>query len=129
MDDAQPGQSLRLLDVAVTAMGGQHRPGQHEMAARVSEAIADGRHLLVQAGTGTGKSLAYLVPLIEHALAGSKPAIVATATLALQAQIVNRDLPRLLKAIGPELPRPVDVALLKGRSNYVCLHKLDGGFP
>ncbi|MFD1211617.1 ATP-dependent DNA helicase [Arthrobacter sp. GCM10027362] len=125
-----PGaEPLRLLDLAVSAMGGQNRPGQHEMAARVAEAIDEGRHLLVQAGTGTGKSLAYLVPLIEHALGSDKPAVVATATLALQSQIVNRDLPRLLQAIGPELPRPVDVALLKGRSNYLCLHKLDGGFP
>ncbi|NKX56103.1 ATP-dependent DNA helicase [Arthrobacter mobilis] len=129
VDRQQAGQALQLLDTAVSAMGGQHRQGQHEMAGRVAEAIDKGRHLLVQAGTGTGKSLAYLVPLIEHALDSSKPAVVATATLALQAQIVNRDLPRLLQAIGPRLPRPVDVALLKGRSNYVCLHKLDGGFP
>src|SRR4051794_2638929 len=129
MADPHAAQSLRLLDAAVETMGGQNRPGQHEMAARVAEASAEGPHLLGQAGTGTGKSLAYLVPLIDHALGSDKPAVVATATLALQAQIVNRALPRLLEAIGPQLPRPVEVALLKGRSNYVCLHKLGGGFP
>lgn len=121
--------ALELLDVAVAAMGGQNRAGQHEMARQVAEAIETGNHLLVQAGTGTGKSLAYLIPLIRHALDSDKPAIVSTATLALQAQIVGRDLPRLLDAVQPKLPRPVDVALLKGRGNYVCKHKLQGGFP
>jgi len=120
---------LELLDTAVAAMGGQNRPGQHEMARQVAESFESGRHLLVQAGTGTGKSLAYLVPLIHHSLESSKPALVSTATLALQAQIVGRDLPRLLSALQPKLPREVDVALLKGRSNYVCVHKTGGGFP
>ncbi|MCQ2001957.1 ATP-dependent DNA helicase [Arthrobacter zhaoxinii] len=124
-----PAQVLELLDTAVSAMGGQNRPGQHEMARQVAEAIESGDHLLVQAGTGTGKSLAYLVPLIAHALESDKPALVSTATLALQSQIVGRDLPRLLKTLEPKLPREVDVALLKGRSNYVCLHKTGGGFP
>ncbi|WP_334172501.1 ATP-dependent DNA helicase [Sinomonas sp.] len=121
--------AVRLLDVAVAAMGGQQRDGQHEMARHVARSIDEGRHLLVQAGTGTGKSLAYLVPLIAHAQNGGRPAVVATATLALQAQIVGRDLPRLLAAITPELDHPVDVALIKGRSNYLCKHKLSGGFP
>lgn len=122
-------EALGLLDAAVAAMGGQQRDGQHEMARQVARAIADGQHLLVQAGTGTGKSLAYLVPLIAHAQASERPAVVATATLALQAQIVGRDLPRLLEAVTPHLDRPVDVALVKGRSNYLCRHKLEGGFP
>ena len=82
-------------------MGGQSRDGQHEMARQVARAIDTGDHLLVQAGTGTGKSLAYLIPLIAHALASNKPALVSTATLALQTQIVGRDLPRLLKTITP----------------------------
>lgn len=118
-----------LLDRAVEAMGGQSRPGQHEMARQVAQAIETGTHLLVQAGTGTGKSLAYLIPLIAHALESNKPTLVSTATLALQTQIVGRDLPRLLEAITPALERPVKVSLVKGRSNYVCRHKLDGGFP
>lgn len=126
----EAGQSaLQLLDTAVAAMGGQNRTGQHEMARQVAEAIDSGNHLLVQAGTGTGKSLAYLVPLIAHAVHSEKPAVVSTATLALQAQIVGRDLPRLLEAVTPQLDREVNVALLKGRGNYVCKHKLGGGFP
>lgn len=122
-------EALELLDSAVEAMGGQRRDGQHEMVRRVVEAIESGDHLLVQAGTGTGKSLAYLIPLIVHSLTSDKPSVVATATLALQAQIVGRDVPRLLAALAPLLPRPIDVALVKGRSNYVCKHKLGGGFP
>ena len=110
-------------------MGGQSRDGQHEMARQVAQAIDSGDHLLVQAGTGTGKSLAYLIPLIAHSLVSDKPTLVSTATLALQTQIVGRDLPRLLKTITPALERPVKVALVKGRSNYVCRHKLEGGFP
>ncbi|WP_434618839.1 ATP-dependent DNA helicase [Arthrobacter sp. A5] len=121
--------ALELLDAAVDAMGGQQRDGQHEMVRRVVASIDTGDHLLVQAGTGTGKSLAYLIPLIAHALESDKPSLVSTATLALQAQIVGRDLPRLLESISAMLPRPVKVALVKGRSNYVCKHKLQGGFP
>ena len=120
---------LNLLDAAVTAMGGESRPGQQEMVRQVAEAITSGTHLLVQAGTGTGKSLAYLVPLIARAMESDRPSIISTATLALQAQIVGRDIPRVLAAVGPLLPRPVDVALLKGRANYVCRHKAGGGFP
>ncbi|WP_288025617.1 ATP-dependent DNA helicase [Arthrobacter sp.] len=127
--EALTAQALELLDSAVAAMGGQRRDGQHEMVRRVVEAIESGDHLLVQAGTGTGKSLAYLIPLIVHSLTSDKPSVVATATLALQAQIVGRDVPRLLAALEPLLPRPIDVALVKGRSNYVCKHKLGGGFP
>ncbi|MBG0739318.1 ATP-dependent DNA helicase [Paeniglutamicibacter antarcticus] len=118
-----------LLDAAVESMGGQRRDGQHEMVRQVVRSIQTGDHLLVQAGTGTGKSLAYLIPLIAHALQSNKPSLVSTATLALQAQIVSRDLPRLLESISGMLPRPVKVALVKGRSNYVCRHKLQGGFP
>ncbi|MEE2569487.1 ATP-dependent DNA helicase [Pseudarthrobacter sp. J64] len=120
---------LELLDTAVEGMGGQSREGQHQMAREVARAIETGEHLLVQAGTGTGKSLAYLIPLIAHSLVSNKPTLVSTATLALQTQIVGRDLPRLLKTLTPALDRPVKVALVKGRSNYVCRHKLEGGFP
>ena len=106
---------IELLDRAVSGMGGQSRDGQHEMARQVAQAIDSGDHLLVQAGTGTGKSLAYLIPLIAHSLVSDKPTLVSTATLALQTQIVGRDLPRLLKTITPALDRPVKVALVKGR--------------
>ncbi|MCM3688875.1 ATP-dependent DNA helicase [Kocuria rosea] len=110
-------------------MGGQVRDGQRLMAAKVAESLDRGRHLLVQAGTGTGKSLAYLAPLVAHAQGADKPVVVATATLALQSQIVGRDVPRLLAALEGSLKRELDVALLKGRSNYACLHKLEGGYP
>lgn len=99
------------------------------MAHAVADAIEDDQHLLVQAGTGTGKSLAYLVPAVQHALATGKPAVVATATIALQHQIVHRDLPRLAAALKSELPREPTFELVKGRRNYVCVHKLEGGYP
>lgn len=99
------------------------------MAKAVAHAIDEGEHLLVQAGTGTGKSLAYLVPAVAHAFEAGKPAVVATATLALQAQIVDRDMPRVADALAPVLGRRPTYALVKGRRNYVCLNKLEGGFP
>lgn len=95
------------------------------MAGAVAEAIADGTHLLAQAGTGTGKSLGYLVP----ALAQGERVVVATATLALQRQLVERDLPRLTDALHPLLRRRPEFATLKGRSNYLCLHRLHEGVP
>ncbi|ASE10230.2 ATP-dependent DNA helicase [Kocuria rhizophila] len=121
--------ALELLDAAVTALGGQRRDGQRFMAAKVAEALQTHRHLLVQAGTGTGKSLAYLIPALVHARSSDKPVVVATATLALQSQITGRDVPRLLDALEDELHERPDVALLKGRSNYACLHKVEGGYP
>jgi ATP-dependent DNA helicase DinG len=94
----------------------ENRPGQIEMAERVASAIASKRHLVVQAGTGTGKTLAYLVP----AITGRKRVVVATATKALQDQLANKDLPFLAE----HLDMPFDFAVLKGRSNYVCLQRL-----
>ena len=118
-----------LLHAAVTDLGGTERPGQTEMATSVARAIETGEHLLVQAGTGTGKSLAYLVPSIAHAMETGKPVIVATATIALQGQIVDRDMPRLATALTPLLGRRPTFAIVKGRRNYVCKNKLAGGFP
>lgn len=118
-----------LLHAAVTGLGGTERPGQVQMAKAVARAVETEEHLLVQAGTGTGKSLAYLVPAVVHAQESGKPAVVATATLALQAQIVDRDMPRVAEALTPLLGRRPTYALVKGRRNYVCLHKLEGGFP
>ncbi|MGD6978174.1 MULTISPECIES: ATP-dependent DNA helicase [Citricoccus] len=122
-------QALQWLDAAVEATGGQHREGQRRMVVEVARSLESGTHLLVQAGTGTGKSLAYLVPALQHAVDAEAPVVVATATLALQAQIMRRDAPRLLEALQDELPREMTVALVKGRSNYLCRHKIDGGFP
>ena len=118
-----------LLDAAVQGIGGVQRPGQVEMVHAVADAIAKREHLLVQAGTGTGKSLAYLIPAVVHAFDTGRPTVVATATLTLQAQIVDFDMPRLAKSIAPILGRQPTYALVKGRRNYLCRHKLSGGFP
>ena len=120
-----PGLHRKVLAHAVESIGGQERPGQVEMADAVAAAISSGRHLLVQAGTGTGKSLGYLVPalvrVIEH---HDERMVVATATLALQTQLATNDIPAALdavEAITGERPR---TAVLKGRSNYACLLKV-----
>jgi len=83
-----------LLDAAVQGIAGVRRPGQVEMVHAVADAIAKHEHLLVQAGTGTGKSLAYLIPAVVHAFETGRPTVVATATLTLQAQIVDFDMPQ-----------------------------------
>ncbi|MBU3751011.1 MAG: ATP-dependent DNA helicase, partial [Mycobacterium sp.] len=116
-----------LLATAVAALGGSQRPGQVQMARAVAQAFAAGEHLAVQAGTGTGKSLAYLVPAIAHAVSDEAPVVVSTATIALQRQLVDRDLPRLVDAVADSLPRRPTFALLKGRRNYLCLNKIHGG--
>jgi ATP-dependent DNA helicase DinG len=117
-----------LLGGAIAAVGGEPRPGQVEMAHAVRRALSDGDPLLVQAGTGTGKSLAYLVPAIAHCLERqNRRVVIATATLALQRQLVTHDLPLIADALAPALGRSPEFALLKGRSNYVCRHKIDGG--
>ncbi|TSI16119.1 ATP-dependent DNA helicase [Brevibacterium aurantiacum] len=118
-----------LLESAVGAIGGSTRKGQTEMAEAVASSVDKGIHLLVQAGTGTGKSLAYLVPAAEYSSRTGKRVIVSTATLALQTQIIHRDLPRLFKSVKKTLDPLPRAALLKGRRNYVCKHKLSGGYP
>jgi ATP-dependent DNA helicase DinG len=102
--------------VAALPGGGEGRPGQIEMAAAVAAAVTEGRHLVVRAGTGTGKTLGYLVPAI---LSGRR-VVVATATRALQDQLANKDLPFL----DEHLDHPFDWAVLKGRSNYLCVQRL-----
>ena len=97
--------------------GFQPRAGQSWMAEAVEEAIADSRQLVVEAGTGTGKTFAYLLP----ALLSGKKTIISTGTKALQDQLYHRDLPLIGRVVG----RPVKTALLKGRANYLCLHRLD----
>ena len=108
-------------------MGGSERSGQIEMAAAVARAFDTGEHLAVQAGTGTGKSLAYLVPAIARAVDTDEPVVVSTATIALQRQLVDRDLPRLADSLADTLPRAPQFALLKGRGNYLCLNKIHNG--
>lgn len=116
-----------LLATAVAALGGSERAGQLEMANAVARAFATGEHLAVQAGTGTGKSLAYLVPAIVRAIDDDSPVVVSTATIALQRQLVDRDLPGLIDSIADALPRRPQFALLKGRRNYLCLNKIHNG--
>ena len=116
-----------LLAVAVAGLGGSERGGQIEMATAVAHAFETGEHLVVQAGTGTGKSLAYLIPAIVRAVSDDAPVVVATATIALQRQLIDRDLPRLADSLADALPRPPRFALLKGRRNYLCLNKVHNG--
>ncbi|SEB61166.1 ATP-dependent DNA helicase DinG [Nocardioides exalbidus] len=123
--DTSSSRVATVLAQAVSALGGQQRDGQVQMATEVAEAMEDGRHLLVQAGTGTGKSLGYLVPAMLH----DKRVVVATATLALQHQLVERDLPRLVEAVKDVPGLDTSYAVLKGRSNYACLHRIRAGVP
>ena len=116
-----------LLAAAVRGIGGAERPGQVTMAEAVWQAIETGEHLAVQAGTGTGKSLAYLVPAVRHAMTTGSTVVVATATIALQRQLIDRDLPRLVAALAPLLGREPSFAILKGRRNYLCLQRQQGG--
>ena len=118
-----------LLRAAVDAVGGSERSGQVEMAHAVERSIRTGEHLAVQAGTGTGKSLAYLVPAIRHAVAEGATVVVSTATIALQRQLVDRDLPRLATVLKPLLGREPTFAILKGRRNYLCMHRIHTGAP
>jgi ATP-dependent DNA helicase DinG len=102
--------------LARTLPGYAPRPGQAAMACQVATALADRQTLIVEAGTGTGKTFAYLAP----ALLSGRRVIVSTGTRALQDQLYHRDLPSICAALG----RPASVALLKGRANYLCRHRL-----
>ncbi|MEO7079755.1 MAG: ATP-dependent DNA helicase, partial [Rhodococcus sp. (in: high G+C Gram-positive bacteria)] len=93
----------------------------------VAHSIDTGEHLAVQAGTGTGKSLAYLVPSIRHAVESGRTVVVSTATIALQRQLVDRDLPRLADALKDAIGRRPKFAILKGRNNYLCMNKIHTG--
>jgi ATP-dependent DNA helicase DinG len=117
-----------VLTAAVTAIGGTERPGQVEMADAIAECLESDHHLLVQAGTGTGKSLGYLAPallwLVRHP---GKRIVVATATLALQSQLANNDIPAAVDSVESVTGRRPRHAILKGRNNYVCLLRLRDG--
>ncbi len=121
---AQPSVKT-VLSAAVESVGGAERPGQVAMAEAVEQALSEGRHLLVQAGTGTGKSLGYLVPALLH----DKRVVVATATLNLQHQLVERDLPALKEAARSTMSTVPHHAVVKGRANYACLHRVRQGAP
>ena len=117
-----------VLAAAVAAIGGTPRPGQQQMAAEVTRTIDTGEHLLVQAGTGTGKSLGYLAPALAHLAENpDQRVIIATATLALQAQLATKDIPAAVAACHQVTGRTVSYAVLKGRGNYACLHRVRDG--
>src|SRR5579872_2959595 len=92
----------------------EYRPQQQQMAVAVAKALESREHLVVEAGTGVGKSLAYLAPAILHAVAGNKKAIISTHTINLQEQLTQKDLPMLEKI----LPVKFNYTMLKGRANY-----------
>jgi ATP-dependent DNA helicase DinG len=115
-DGPQMNLARTLATVTSALPAAEDRPGQRQMAEAIERALASGRHLIVAAGTGTGKTIGYLVPAV---LAG-KRVVVATATKALQDQLAGKDLPFLTE----HLPQPFDWAVLKGRSNYLCLQRL-----
>ena len=118
-------QVRTALDAAVAAIGGSPREGQIEMAEAVANALTDRHHLMVQAGTGTGKSLAYIVPALVH----GRKVLVATATLALQRQLVERDLPAVVPALEKVLGREITYGIYKGVGNYICLQKMNSEEP
>ena len=103
----------------------EFRPQQQEMAVAVAKALQNREHLAVEAGTGVGKSLAYLIPAILFAIAQKKKAVVSTHTINLQEQLTEKDLPMLAGVLG-SLPEPVkfSYAMLKGRANYLCTRRL-----
>lgn len=118
---AQPATHAQVLAAAVSSMAGQPRPGQQQMADAVAACLASQTHLLVQAGTGTGKSLGYLAPSLVWATQTGQRVIVATATLALQNQLANKDVPIVLDAVEQVTGKRPVVEVLKGRANYACL--------
>lgn len=99
----------------------EHRPQQVEMLRAVAHALQDSLHLMVEAGTGTGKSLAYLIPAAYWALKNNTRVVISTNTINLQDQLINKDIPDLRDALG----LPVRAAVLKGRSNYLCPRRLE----
>jgi ATP-dependent DNA helicase DinG len=98
----------------------EHRPGQIEMARAIVRAFENRKHLIVEAGTGTGKTLAYLVPAVASALGGRGRVIISTGTKNLQEQLMEKDIPFLQSV----LPKSFKAAYMKGRNNYACLHRL-----
>src|SRR3954462_13620331 len=99
----------------------EFRPQQQQMAMAVARTLEERKHLAVEAGTGVGKSLAYLIPAILYAKANRKKAVISTHTINLQEQLIEKDLPMLEQV----LPVPFAFTMLKGRSNYLCTRRLN----
>lgn len=121
--------SRKVLERAVASIGGTAREGQERMVEAVERALAGGDPLLAQAGTGTGKSLAYLSAALTAAAEAGTCTVISTATLALQRQILVKDAPVVADAVEQICGTRPSVAVLKGWSNYVCRHKISGGYP
>src|SRR5215218_9462316 len=100
--------------------GYEYRQGQIDMANKVAQAFEDKKHLIVEAGPGTGKTLAYLIPAIAAALSTKKRVIISTGTKNLQEQLMEKDIPFLQNI----LPKKFSAAYMKGRSNYACLYRI-----
>ncbi len=103
-------------ELAKALPGYEHRPQQEQMSRMIAEAFNEGEHVMIEAGTGTGKSMAYLVPAFEWAALNDERVVISTDTIALQDQLMNKDIPALQNALGVHL----NAAVLKGRSNYLC---------
>ncbi|QPK93911.1 ATP-dependent DNA helicase [Actinomyces sp. zg-332] len=116
-----------ILEECVEKLNGHSRTGQQEMVDAVASALEKQTPLLIEAGTGTGKSLGYLIPAVNETYEGKK-CLISTATLALQNQIYTKDLPLVSEVFKERKQYVPQIAILKGWSNYLCLHKLNGGF-
>jgi ATP-dependent DNA helicase DinG len=110
--------------IAAAMPGFEARPQQVQMACAVQRAFAQGRHLAVEAGTGVGKSFAYLIPVIQRICESGHRAVVSTFTITLQEQLAHKDIPFLARC----LPQPFTPVLAKGRGNYLCRRRLDFAF-
>ena len=117
----------RILERAISGIDGGKRPGQVAMMTAVADSLEEGTHLLVQAGTGTGKSLGYLAPVLARIVERGEVIVVATATLALQAQLAGSDIPAALDAVEHVAGQRPRVCVLKGRNNYACLFRARDG--
>ena len=117
----------RILERAISRIDGGERPGQVAMVAAVADSLEEGTHLLVQAGTGTGKSLGYLAPALARIVERGEVIVVATATLALQAQLAGSDIPAALDAVEHVAGQRPRACVLKGRNNYACLFRARDG--
>src|SRR5471032_880390 len=121
-DFVEEVRSLFSMDGALAqAKNFEYRPEQQAMAVAVARALEEERHLVVEAGTGVGKSIAYLAPSILYAVAEKKKAIISTHTINLQEQLLHKDIPILQKV----LPIEFEAALMKGRQNYLCPRRLE----
>src|ERR1700733_3752050 len=99
----------------------ESRPQQMDMASAVENALQKGEHLLVEAGTGVGKSFAYLLPAIDYAVKNKKRVVISTHTISLQEQLIDKDIP-LIQSV---YPNEFSAVLVKGRSNYLCQRRLE----